>query len=355
MVRSRDPQELVDAAVGGDRASMARLLSLVERGGQPARDVGALTYPRGGNAYTVGITGAPGAGKSTLTNRLIETVRKQDLEVGVLAIDPSSPFTGGAFLGDRVRMQDHALDAGVFIRSMATRGHLGGLALATPQAIRVLDAAGLPVGARRDRRHRAGRGRDRRRGRHDGRRREPGLGRRRPGEQGRTDRGRRHLRHQQGRPSGRRADPTRPRGRPRLRHEGAAPAGDRQDVGVERRRRRGAVAGDRRPPRVARVLGRAGAPPAPTASTASCARSLSAGWRRRPTPSTSPSSTTRCSPVASTRTPPPTRSSRSSNDRPVRACGASRRRGRPRPPRPAEDERAVDGSCSGSWPTRPPI
>ena len=144
MVRSRDPQQLVDAAVAGDRASMARLLSLVERGGQPARDVGALTYPRGGHAYTVGITGAPGAGKSTLTNRLIETVRKADEEVGVLAIDPSSPFTGGAFLGDRVRMQDHALDSGVFIRSMATRGHLGGLALATPQAIRVLDAAGLP-------------------------------------------------------------------------------------------------------------------------------------------------------------------------------------------------------------------
>ena len=144
MVRSRDPEVLVDAAVDGDRASMARLLSLVERGGQPARDVGALTYPLGGRAYTVGITGAPGAGKSTLTNRLIETVRKLGAEVGVLAIDPSSPFTGGAFLGDRVRMQDHALDSGVFIRSMATRGHLGGLALATPQAIRVLDAAGLP-------------------------------------------------------------------------------------------------------------------------------------------------------------------------------------------------------------------
>jgi LAO/AO transport system kinase len=106
--------------------------------------VGALTYPRGGRAYTVGITGAPGAGKSTLTNRLIEVVRRRGSEVGVLAIDPSSPFTGGAILGDRVRMQDHALDAGVFIRSMATRGHLGGLSLATPQAVRVLDAAGLP-------------------------------------------------------------------------------------------------------------------------------------------------------------------------------------------------------------------
>ena len=144
MARSRDPKELVDAAIGGDRAAVARLLSLVERGGQPARDVGALTYPRGGGTYTVGITGAPGAGKSTLTNRLIEAVRGDGTEVGVLAIDPSSPFTGGAILGDRVRMQDHALDAGVYIRSMATRGHLGGLSLATPQAIRVLDAAGFP-------------------------------------------------------------------------------------------------------------------------------------------------------------------------------------------------------------------
>jgi LAO/AO transport system kinase len=143
-VRSRDPKELVEAATSGDRAALARLLSLVERGGTPAREVGALTYPRGGRAYTVGITGAPGAGKSTLTNRLIEVVRRRGSEVGVLAIDPSSPFTGGAILGDRVRMQDHALDAGVFIRSMATRGHLGGLSLATPQAVRVLDAAGLP-------------------------------------------------------------------------------------------------------------------------------------------------------------------------------------------------------------------
>ncbi len=144
MARSRDPKELVEAAIGGDRAAVARLLSLVERGGAGARQTGALTYPRGGAAYTVGITGAPGAGKSTLTNRVIEVVRATGVEVGVLAIDPSSPFTGGAILGDRVRMQDHALDPGVFIRSMATRGHLGGLSLATPQAIRVLDAAGLP-------------------------------------------------------------------------------------------------------------------------------------------------------------------------------------------------------------------
>src|SRR4051812_27568642 len=102
-------------------------------------------FPRSGQTYTVGLTGPPGAGKSTLTDQLIRIIRGTGSEVGVLAIDPSSPFSGGAFLGDRVRMQEHALDKGVFIRSMATRGHLGGLSLATPEAIRVLDAAGLPV------------------------------------------------------------------------------------------------------------------------------------------------------------------------------------------------------------------
>ena len=141
-LRSTDPQELFTAACAGDRASLARLLSLIERGGDPARVVGRLSYPQSGNSYTVGFTGAPGAGKSTLTSAVIGHLRKQDLEVAVIAIDPSSPFTGGAILGDRVRMQDHATDPGVFIRSMATRGHLGGLSLATPEAIRLLDAVG---------------------------------------------------------------------------------------------------------------------------------------------------------------------------------------------------------------------
>jgi LAO/AO transport system kinase len=133
------------AAQAGDRAAIARLISLVERGGDAARAVGRLVYPLGGQAYTVGITGPPGSGKSTLTSRLITTLRAGGSDVGVLAVDPSSPFTGGALLGDRVRMQDHALDPGVFVRSMATRGHLGGLALATPEAVRVLDAVGIPV------------------------------------------------------------------------------------------------------------------------------------------------------------------------------------------------------------------
>jgi LAO/AO transport system kinase len=105
--------------------------------------VGRLYLSTGG-AYTIGMTGAPGSGKSTLTDKPIGLIRGSGNEVGVLAIDPSSPFSGGAILGDRVRMQDHATDEGVFIRSMATRGHLGGLSLATPQAVRILDAAGKP-------------------------------------------------------------------------------------------------------------------------------------------------------------------------------------------------------------------
>ncbi|MEA3021137.1 MAG: GTPase [Actinomycetota bacterium] len=144
MAPRRPPSELVDALVTGDRRALAQALSVVEKGGDGAREIGRLAHARGGTAYTVGITGAPGAGKSTLTNALITLIRAGGEEVAVLAIDPSSPFSGGAILGDRVRMQDHALDAGVFIRSMATRGHLGGLSLAAPQAIRVLDAARTP-------------------------------------------------------------------------------------------------------------------------------------------------------------------------------------------------------------------
>jgi len=139
---NRDPAELFALAREGDRGALAKLLSMIERGGEGARAVGRLSYPHGGAAYTVGLTGAPGAGKSTLTSATIGHLRAQGTEVAVLAIDPSSPFTGGAILGDRVRMQDHATDPGVFIRSMATRGHLGGLSLATPEAIRLLDAVG---------------------------------------------------------------------------------------------------------------------------------------------------------------------------------------------------------------------
>jgi LAO/AO transport system kinase len=143
------PHELLDLASGGaagDRRSLARLLTLAERGGTAGRTLARLTYPRSGSTYSVGLTGAPGAGKSTLTARLIgEVLARTGGPVAVLAVDPSSPLSGGAILGDRVRMQDHALDRGVYIRSMATRGHLGGLAAAVPDAIRVFDAAGWPL------------------------------------------------------------------------------------------------------------------------------------------------------------------------------------------------------------------
>ena len=140
----RDPGQLLEAAQAGDKAAIGRLLSLVERGGEPARRVGQLTFaPSAQVEHVIGITGAPGAGKSTLTAHLITAARTANGLVGVLAVDPSSPYSGGAILGDRIRMQGHALDAGVFIRSMATRGHQGGLALAAPEAIRVLAAAGM--------------------------------------------------------------------------------------------------------------------------------------------------------------------------------------------------------------------
>ena len=137
-------EALFAAAVDGERRPLARLLSHIERGGEAAQLIGKLAFPHAGAGYTVGITGAPGAGKSTLTSALVGEIRSDDLPAAVLAIDPSSPYTGGAILGDRVRMQDHALDPEVFIRSMATRGHLGGLALAAPAAVRMLEAAGRP-------------------------------------------------------------------------------------------------------------------------------------------------------------------------------------------------------------------
>ncbi len=142
---NRDPVALSEAVLAGDRRALARLLSVVERGGAGAREVGRRVYTAGAGAYTIGITGAPGGGKSTLTDRLVAFQRARGEEAAVLAVDPSSPFSGGAFLGDRVRLMDHALDPGVFVRSVATRGHLGGLSLAVPELIRVLDAAGFPT------------------------------------------------------------------------------------------------------------------------------------------------------------------------------------------------------------------
>lgn len=137
--------ELVEKAHAGDPRSVARLISLVEDAAPQLRDAMALLAKYAGQARVIGLTGSPGVGKSTMTSALVTAYRDLGKRVGVLAVDPSSPFSGGALLGDRVRMQDHANDGGVYIRSMATRGHLGGLAWATPQALRVLDAAGCDV------------------------------------------------------------------------------------------------------------------------------------------------------------------------------------------------------------------
>ena len=136
---------LVERALEGQRLAVGRLISLVEDGGEGLGEIMQSLYPRTGAGYSIGITGAPGAGKSTLTEKLIARARKDGNKVGVLAVDPSSPFSGGALLGDRVRMQSHATDPDVFIRSMATRGHLGGISLATPEAMRVLEAAGKNI------------------------------------------------------------------------------------------------------------------------------------------------------------------------------------------------------------------
>ena len=126
----------------GDRRALARAITLVENGDPLAYDVVADLYPHTGNAYAVGFTGPPGVGKSSLISSLVRHVRARDAQVGVVSVDPSSPFSHGALLGDRIRLSDHFLDPAVFIRSMGTRGHLGGLAEATLQALLLLDAAG---------------------------------------------------------------------------------------------------------------------------------------------------------------------------------------------------------------------
>ncbi|MGH3304355.1 MAG: methylmalonyl Co-A mutase-associated GTPase MeaB [Streptosporangiaceae bacterium] len=141
--RRSDPEALIGAARGGDPRALARLVSLVEDSSPLLRPIMQAIAPMTGQAHVVGLTGSPGVGKSTVAGALVRRYRDHGHRVGVLAVDPSSPFTGGALLGDRVRMQEHATDDQVFIRSMASRGHLGGLAQATPQALRILDAAGF--------------------------------------------------------------------------------------------------------------------------------------------------------------------------------------------------------------------
>src|SRR5438034_815017 len=140
--RAVKARELAEKVLAGDRRAVARAISMVEDGATGLAELSEVLYPKSGRAYTVGLTGSPGVGKSSLAEHLVRAARSRDQTVAVLAIDPTSPFTGGALLGDRLRMQAHATDPGVFIRSMATRGHLGGMALAGPEAIRVLDASG---------------------------------------------------------------------------------------------------------------------------------------------------------------------------------------------------------------------
>ncbi len=137
--------DVADLVLAGDPRAIARAISLVEDDADAGRALIGRIYERTGRAYLIGVTGAPGVGKSTLVDRLVAEVRRAGRTVGVLAVDPTSPFSGGAILGDRVRMGTHSTDAGVFVRSMATRGHLGGLAAATSDAALVLDAAGKDI------------------------------------------------------------------------------------------------------------------------------------------------------------------------------------------------------------------
>ncbi|HUV98143.1 MAG TPA: methylmalonyl Co-A mutase-associated GTPase MeaB [Candidatus Paceibacterota bacterium] len=138
-------QQLVNAVLKGDRRAVARTITLIENNSPEAQEIVSSLYPYTGKAQIIGVTGPGGAGKSTLVEKLVRELRRRGKTVGVIAVDPTSPFSGGAFLGDRIRMQDLSTDAGVFIRSMATRNNPGGLAKATKDAVRILDAAGKDV------------------------------------------------------------------------------------------------------------------------------------------------------------------------------------------------------------------
>lgn len=137
--------DIVERVLNGDRRAVARLITMAENGYPEVRDLMRELYPHTGGAHVIGITGAPGAGKSSLVNKMTSEYRKQGKTVGVIAVDPTSPFTGGALLGDRIRMQSHATDKEVFIRSMGTRGNLGGLSRATGDAVMILDASGKDI------------------------------------------------------------------------------------------------------------------------------------------------------------------------------------------------------------------
>lgn len=139
------PEEMAERLVGGDRRMAAQLISMAENRSEKIGELMKLIYPHTGKAMVIGLTGAGGSGKSSLINRLIGEFRKRDMKVGVVAVDPSSPFSGGAILGDRIRFHKHGLDEGVFIRSMASRGYLGGVARATSDVVRIIEAMGQDV------------------------------------------------------------------------------------------------------------------------------------------------------------------------------------------------------------------
>jgi LAO/AO transport system kinase len=144
-LRAHGSQELVEHVLAGRRRALGRAISLIENGDSSVEEILRAVYPSTGNAYIVGLTGPPGAGKSTVADELVQAARGAGKRVGVIAVDPNSPFSGGAILGDRIRMMRHATDEGVFIRSMGARGHLGGLALATQNAGTLLDSAGYDL------------------------------------------------------------------------------------------------------------------------------------------------------------------------------------------------------------------
>jgi len=144
-LRNPSIEQLVNEVLKGDRRSIARAITLVENNSPEAQEIISSLYPHTGKTYIIGVTGPTGSGKSTLIEKLAKELRRKGKTVGIVCVDPTSPFTGGAFLGDRVRMQELSVDEGVFIRSMATRGNPGGLARATKDAVRILDASGKDV------------------------------------------------------------------------------------------------------------------------------------------------------------------------------------------------------------------
>ncbi|NNN22371.1 MAG: methylmalonyl Co-A mutase-associated GTPase MeaB [Acidimicrobiales bacterium] len=145
MLKEKDPSILFSEATSGDRRSLGRLITMIEDGDKQSTVISSLAFKTPGHSHLIGITGAPGAGKSTLTSAVVSLYRKAGKSVAVLAIDPSSPFSGGAILGDRVRMGDHVLDPGVYVRSLATRGELGGLAACVPEVARLMDSMSFDI------------------------------------------------------------------------------------------------------------------------------------------------------------------------------------------------------------------